>query len=192
MLLMHTDPHDPHGQDLLAIMTRLGLTNGEVMLSTQKVPPEHLSAVYNSVDCTINIADAEGFGLATFESLACETPIIVSMTGGLQEQVTDGEKWFGIGIEPTSRAVIGSLEVPYIYEDRISEEAFVSALIKFHNMPKEDRAELGRLGRKHLEKNYSMESFAKKWDHILTNVVKNYGSWETRKNYKSWEMMEIK
>ena len=35
----------------------------------------------------MNISDAEGFGLATLESLACETPIIVNMTGGLQEQV---------------------------------------------------------------------------------------------------------
>ena len=46
--------------------------------------------MYNMADCTINISDAEGFGLATLESLACETPIIVNMTGGLQEQVTNG------------------------------------------------------------------------------------------------------
>ena len=38
--------------------------------------------------CTVGISDAEGFGLSTFESLACETPIVVTMTGGLQEQVT--------------------------------------------------------------------------------------------------------
>ena len=70
--------------------------------------------MYNMADCTINISDAEGFGLGTLESLACGTPIIVNMTGGLQEQVTDGEEWFGIGIEPASKAIIGSLDVPYI------------------------------------------------------------------------------
>ena len=36
-------------------------------------------------DVTVNISDAEGFGLATLESLSCATPIIVNMTGGLQE-----------------------------------------------------------------------------------------------------------
>lgn len=191
MLLMHTDPKDPHGQDLIAIIENLGLTNGEVMMSTNKIDPEHLSAIYNMADCTINISDAEGFGLATFESLACETPIIVNMTGGLQEQVTDGENWFGIGIKPTSRAVIGSQEVPYIYEDRINEEVFVDALMKFYNLSKEERQELGRLGRNHLAQNYSMESFANKWDKVLTNVIETRGSWDTRKNYQAWELIEV-
>ena len=60
------------------------------------MPPDKLAEVYNAVDCTINISDAEGFGLATLESLSCGVPIIVNMTGGLPEQVTDGEK---IGLE---------------------------------------------------------------------------------------------
>ena len=192
MLLMHTEPHDPHGQDLLQIMNRLGLTNGEVMISSQKVPPEHLSMIYNACDCTINISDAEGFGLATFESLSCETPIIVNMTGGLQEQVTDGVNWFGIGIDPTSKAVIGSQEVPYIYEDRINKEVFVDALVRFYNTPKKERELMGTLGRKHLSDNYSMEQFAQRWEQTLDNVVENCGSWDTRKNYQSWELTEIK
>ena len=121
---MHTDPKDMNGQDLEHIIGELGLTNGEVMFSKEKIPPSHLAMMYNMADCTINIADAEGFGLSTLESLACETPIIVSMTGGLQEQVTDGENWFGVGIEPSSKAIIGSQEVPYIYEDRLNKEDF--------------------------------------------------------------------
>ena len=126
-LLMHTDPKDKHGQDLVAIMNELEATEGQVMLSTEKLSSKHMSMLYNIADCTINISDAEGFGLATFESLACETPIIVCMTGGLQEQVTDGEEWFGIGIEPTSKSVIGSQDVPFIYEDRISKEDVIAA-----------------------------------------------------------------
>ena len=191
MLLMHTDPHDVHGQDLLRIMNRLGLTNGEVMISSKKVPPEHLSMIYNIADCTINISDAEGFGLATFESLACETPIIVTMTGGLQEQVTDGVNWFGVGIEPTSKSVIGSQEVPYIYEDRINQEVFVDALVSFYNTSEQERKLMGKLGRKHIMDNYSMESFAKQWEEVLDDVVENCGSWENRKNYNSWECIEL-
>ena len=190
-LLMHTDPDDPHGQPLVRIMQYLGLLEGQVRLSTNKLAPEHLAAIYNMADCTINISDAEGFGLATFESLSCETPIIVTMTGGLQEQVTDGKNWFGIGIEPTSKSVIGSQEVPYIYEDRINEEVFVNALVNFYNIPKEERERMGKLGRQHLLKNYNMESFSKKWDEILTHVVETHGSWDTRKNYKAWELKEV-
>ena len=191
-LLMHTDPVDPHGQDLVAILSELGLNQGQVLLSRDKIPPEQLAMIYNMADCTVNISDAEGFGLATFESLACETPIIVNMTGGLQEQVTDGERWFGIGIEPSSKAVIGSQDVPFIYEDRVSKEDFVQALIKVTNMTKEERATLGRQGREHVLKNYSMEQFAKRWDETLTRVHARCGSWETRKNYNSWEFMEVK
>ena len=38
------------------------------------------------------------------ESLSCGTPIIATMTGGMQEQVTDGKNWFGFGIEPASKS----------------------------------------------------------------------------------------
>ena len=161
------------------------------MLSTDKVPPTHLAMMYNMVDCTINISDAEGFGLATFESLACETPIVVNMTGGLQEQVTDGENWFGIGIEPASKALIGSQEVPYIYEDRIAKEDFINALVKVTNMSPEERAALGAAGREHVLRHYSMEQFTTQWDQVLTAVHERCGSWDTRKNYNSWEFAEI-
>ena len=52
------------------------------------------------------------------------------MTGGLQEQVTDGKNWFGVGIEPASKAIIGSQQIPWIYEDRLSGEDVVNALYK--------------------------------------------------------------
>ena len=72
-LIMHTDPKDAHGQDLQQIVEHLGLdTQQQVLFSTQKVGQGDLAAMYNMVDCTINISDAEGFGLATLESLSCE------------------------------------------------------------------------------------------------------------------------
>jgi glycosyltransferase involved in cell wall biosynthesis len=94
---MHTDVKDNHGQDLEAIIHELGLIKGEILFSTLKIGAQDLCLMYNMADVTINISDAEGFGLATLESLSCGTPILVNMTGGLQEQVTDGENWFGIG-----------------------------------------------------------------------------------------------
>ena len=191
MLLMHTDPRDPHGQDLELILRELKLDKGEIVISNEKIPSEMLSMMYNMADCTINISDAEGFGLATLESLSCETPIIVNMTGGLQEQVTDGEEWFGYGIEPSSKAVIGSQQVPYIYEDRISKEDFIQSLLNFYNLSEEERREIGRKGREHVMKNYNFDNFVAEWDRVLTETYENLGSWENRKNYKSWTIEEV-
>ena len=190
-LIMHTEPKDPNGQDLEAIVRQLNADDGRIILSTQKVPPEVLSMLYNLADCTINIADAEGFGLATLESLSCETPIIVNMTGGLQEQVTDGEEWFGIGIEPASKAVIGSQQVPYIYEDRVSKEDFHAALDSMYALTREERKELGQKGRQHVLKNYNFEKFRNDWVQLIDKVVEERGSWEDRKNYDRWTFKEV-
>ena len=190
-LLMHTDARDPHGQDLPHLIEHLGIQNGQVYLSTAKVSPQELAAMYNTADFTINISDAEGFGLATMESLSCGTPIIVNMTGGLQEQVTDGENWFGIGIEPASKAVIGSLQVPYIYEDRLSQKDFHSALKKAINMNPKTYKKMSIQGREHVRKNYSFENYEKQWVQIMDEIVENYGSWETRRGYERWHMWEV-
>ena len=190
-LLLHTDPKDPNGQDLNAIIGHVGAQDGRVVLSTQKYPPEFLNYFYNIADCTVNISDAEGFGLATLESLSSETPIIVNMTGGLQEQVTDGEEWFGVGIEPASKALIGSQMVPYIYEDRVSKEDFIASLHKIYSMSEEERRELGKKGRGHVVKNYNFENFCKEWIELMDRVHDEYGSWDNRK-HKNWALKEIK
>jgi glycosyltransferase involved in cell wall biosynthesis len=193
-LLMHTDPKDPHGQDVIAIMERIGLTQGQVLLSTQKIPSEKLANLYNAADCTLNISDAEGFGLATLESLSCATPIIVNMTGGLQDQITDGENWFGLPIEPSSKAIIGSQDVPYIYEDRICKEDFINALKTMYEMSPADRSSMGLAGREFTLKNFNFQQFGSRWVNLLEDLHENCGSWnhsEGRKNYKGWEHTEL-
>jgi len=191
VLIMHTDPGDPYGQPIEHLMQHFGAIDGQIRISREKVSPEKLAAMYNIADCTLNISDAEGFGLATLESLSCGTPIIVTMTGGLQEQVTDGKNWFGIGIEPSSKALIGSQQVPYIYEDRICEEDFINALTEMYEMKKEDRKSLGEAGRQHVMKNYSFEKYQSSWVKVLDNVHKKHGSWENRKNYSPWTIEKV-
>jgi len=208
MLLMHTEPKDENGQDLYAIIKELGLDKEQsVFISKDKLTSE------NMADATLSISDAEGFGLSVFESLACETPIIVSMTGGLQEQVMDmtniqmscefvekrnneiSDKIkiceHGIGIIPASSVVIGSQTVPYIFEDRISKPDFLKAMVMFYNMTKEERILMGKKGREHVIKNYNFESFNKRWDEVLTHVHEKHGSWENRKCYRAWELRTL-
>ena len=113
------------------------------------------------------------------------------MTGGLQEQVTNGEEWFGIGIEPCSKAIIGSQEIPYIREDRMNKEEFVNALVEFYNMTPEQRKDMGARGREHVLMNYGFEKFQSRWVELMSSIHKNHGSWDTRKNYKSWNLTEL-
>jgi len=191
-LLMHTDPKDPHGQDLEAIAKELGLTKENFGLSTGKVAPNVMAQFYNAADCTINISDAEGFGLSVLESLSCGTPVIVNKTGGMQDQAIgeDGEH-YGVVIEPASKAVIGSQDVPYIYEDRVSGGDVVDAMVKIHQMTRAERKELGKKAVEHVNKNFNFEQYGRSWDKIFKEIHEKHGSWDTRKNYKSWTLKEI-
>lgn len=191
MMIMHTDPKDVHGQDLNHIVDHLGLTNGQVMFSLNKVPPENLASFYNLADVTINIADAEGFGLATLESLSCGTPIIATMTGGLQEQVVGNGETFGVPLFPSSKAVIGSQQVPYIYEDRLSAKDVKAALTKIYEMTPEQRAKMGAQGRKHVTDNYNFKDYSDRWVDLMLRVYEEEGSWATRKNYNGITFKEV-
>ena len=191
-LIMHTDPKDPHGQDLEHIIDHLGLnSHRQVLLSVKKVQPSDLAAMYGMCDCTINISDAEGFGLATLESLSCGTPIIANMTGGLQDQVRSGEDEFGVAIYPTSKAIIGSQQVPYIYEDRFNKGQFLSALSKLYGCSAENRADMGMRGREHVMKNFNFTKFNQAWVDFMLEIYEENGSWETRKYDGNINLLEV-
>ena len=190
-LIMHTDTKDPHGQDLDAIVRHLEMTKGQVLFSRNKISNADLAKYYNVADCSLMVSDAEGFGLSALESLSCGTPIIATMTGGLQEQVFDGETYFGVGIEPASKAIIGSQNIPWIYEDRLSGKDVVDAMLKIYNMSADERKELGKLGKKHAETNYGFDLFKKRWVELVDKTIESRGSWSERKDYSRWTLAEV-
>jgi len=191
VLLMHTEPKDPNGPDLMQIVEDLELDNGEVLFSRDKLEENKIATLYNIADVTVNISDAEGFGLSCLESLSCETPVVAVKTGGLQDQITDGKNEFGAMITPCSQQVVGSQLVPYVMEDRISKEDFIKALKKIYDASKEEREEMGRLGREHVLKNFNFDNFNESWVKLLLDVHEKYGSWENRKNHKNWRCEEL-
>jgi glycosyltransferase involved in cell wall biosynthesis len=190
VLLMHTDPHDVHGPNLIENLVYLGM-EGKILFSTNKLPEQQLAMLYNMSDCSINISDAEGFGLGVQESLSCETPVIVNMTGGMKEQITDGENFFGVGIEPASKAIIGSQQVPYIYEDRVAIDDVVEAMEKMYNMSETDRRELGKMARNHVMNNFSLEKYYEFWPRYMEEVNSECGSWPN-KEFKHYTLTEVK
>ena len=188
VLIMHTDVKDVHGQDLQRIISDHGLDDGQVLFSHEKVQNTDLAQMYGCSDVTICISDAEGFGLSTLESLSCGTPILVNMTGGLQDQATDGERFFGKGIHPASKAIIGSQEVPYIYEDRLNEDDFVNALKEIYDLSEEDRLQLRTDCAAWARDRFNFDNFVESWDNLFTKIYEEKGSWDTRQGHVPFEV----
>lgn len=85
LLLLHTQPIDPNGTHIPEMIKEVA-PNIKVAFSDKSIPREYLNYLYNIADVTVNVSSNEGFGLATAESLMAGTPIIVNVTGGLQDQ----------------------------------------------------------------------------------------------------------
>ena len=94
LLFMHTQPVDDNGTDIPEVIKYNG-QYGEYKFTDARFSTEELNLFYNSGDIILNIASNEGFGLASCEALRAGTPIVVNVTGGLQDQCgfeLDGEE----------------------------------------------------------------------------------------------------
>ena len=65
-------------------------------------------------------------------------------------------------------------------------------MMKFYNMTPEERSKMGEEGRQHVLDNYGLGQYAALWYETFNKVFDKFGSWENRKNYKKWELTEIK
>jgi glycosyltransferase involved in cell wall biosynthesis len=212
LLLMHTSPIDEHGTDLIAVKNDL-CKDYDVKFTSKKVDMEVLNQYYNAVDCTINIANNEGFGLATAESIMAGTPIIVNVTGGLQDQCgfnIDGEpfnekdfikigslhdksKWSNLShgewvipVWPSAINLNGSPATPYIFDDRVNNFDVRDAIMKMYKLGKEKRKDYGKIGRDWATRNLSSEIMCQKFVNGIESVLKNY---KKRKKYDLYKIV---
>jgi hypothetical protein len=173
---MHTAPVDQNGTDLYAVKEKI-CPDYDVRFSTARISTEQLNWIHNLSDCTINIAGNEGFGLTTAESVMAETPIIVNVTGGMQDQCGFRKKsngklftaddykqigslhswreWedkvtHGEWVKPVwSRAqtMSGSVPTPYIIDDKVDVYEVAEAIRYWYDKTPKQRAEAGKKGR---------------------------------------------
>ena len=176
-LIMHTTPKDPNGTDLFAVADRIA-PGCDIKFSTERVNQEQLNWIYNIVDCTINIAGNEGFGLTTAESIMAGTPAIINVTGGLQDQCgfkhkstkkyVTSEEYKEIGslhnyrewedklthgewvkpVWPRVQTMVGSIPTPYIIDDKVDVEEVADAIKFWYDKTPEQRTKAGLKGRK--------------------------------------------
>ena len=90
VLVWHAAPSDENGTDMRALCKTL-LPEYPVIFTHDNHPngsftDEDMNYIFNSCDVYINMASNEGFGLGSLEALTVGTPIVVNVTGGLQDQ----------------------------------------------------------------------------------------------------------
>ena len=211
VLLMHTQPVDENGTDLPAVIETMA-PECNILFSDARRPVDQLNLQYNLADATINIANNEGFGLATAESVMAGTPIIVNVTGGLQDQCgfeVDGKlltaddyikigslhqwrEWEGkakpgpwaLPVWSRALALAGSVPTPYIWDDRVDIEDVAVAIEKMYNTPKEVRKANALEGR---------EAFIGEMGLTHTNMCQTLmdGIESTFENWKPRERFEV-
>ena len=192
-LLLHTQPVDDNGTDLLAVRDMLLGEDESVKFSGGRISAEAMNMLYNLADVTVLPSSNEGWGLSLTESMMAGTMIIANTTGGMQDQMRfedeDGN-WikfdenfcsnhFGtykkcgewaIPVFPSNISVVGSPKTPYIFDDRLDFRDLAKAIIECYNMPKEEIKRRGLAGREWVTSDESMMSARK----MNENIVKYF------------------
>jgi glycosyltransferase involved in cell wall biosynthesis len=174
-LVMHTDPTDKEGPNLLVNTEAMGVVQS-VVFSNQRIEFEKMNVLHNISDCCINIAYAEGFGLATLEAMKVGKPVIAIKTGGLTRQVVDHRDGSenGIALDVEMQTLVGSQLVPYIYEDYVSTDTVAKALYDMYKMGAEKRKALGQKARDYVQSEFAMQTTIDKWHETLWDLSENY------------------
>jgi glycosyltransferase involved in cell wall biosynthesis len=207
LLLMHTTPVDENGTDLNVVSKSL-CPDYDVKFINIKLEQENLNELYSLSDCTINISSNEGFGLGTVESLMSGTPIIVNVTGGLQDQCGfnyNEDDYIKIGSLHNKRKysstkhgdwavpvwsdvnnLNGSVPTPYIFEDRVNIEEVSKSIKEVYNWNKKERKKRGLSGREWAIKNLSNKVMCDKMIEGIESVFKNY---ENKKRFNLYKII---
>jgi len=186
-LIMHTDPHDQEGPNLIYTASQLGVTDN-ILFSRDRIGFDKMNVLYNISDFCINISYAEGFGLSTLESMQTGTPIIALKTGGMTRQVVDhrdnSENGIALPVEFTS--YVGSQQVPSIAEDYVSNETVAKKLMEMYEMGSEKRLALGEKARRYAESEFNLQNTVDTWDKTLSETIENW-----RGRYARYEQFDI-
>jgi glycosyltransferase involved in cell wall biosynthesis len=212
-LLMHTEPVQEHGTDLPTTIAHCCSSETNVVFAPNRYTETELNYLYNIGDVTINVASNEGFGLATAESVMAGTPIIVNVTGGMQDQcgfemngkyltaedyvkigsLNDKKKYentkHGDWVKPIwpVRSTTGSVPTPYIFDDRVDFEDITPLIVEWYNTPKKDRDAAALKGREWMlgEGILSREAMCKT---LVDGMEGAFENWKPKEKFKLIEL----
>ena len=187
-LLLHTDPLDREGPNLYSIIEKLEIKDN-IVFSKDRVSFDVVNAMHNISDFTINVSNAEGFGLSTLEAMQTGTPIIAPMTGGQTRQVVDhrdgSENGFALPIE--LQTLVGSQNVPYIFEDYCSVQTIAEKIWQMYKLGSEGRKDLGQKAKRYVESEFSYQKTIDLWHETMLQKLENW-----KDSYERFTIKEIK
>ena len=210
VFIFHAAPKDDNGTDMREFCKAL-LPDYPVIFThdvpNQNFNTEYINKLYNSADVYINLASNEGFGLGSCEALHCGTPIVVNVTGGLQDQCgfknnkgeyLTADDYVELGsnhrgtylnhgewvkpVFPTNISCQGSPLTPYIFDDRCSFEDGGEALLEWYKVGPEERERCGELGRQFVNNEGKMTSKHMS-DSFIKNIESTFKNWKPREKY---------
>ena len=216
-LLMHTQPRDENGTDLPELVKAVA-PDIKIYFSDQKLDNKHMNFLYNMADVTINIASNEGWGLGTTESLMTGTPIILNVTGGMQDQcgfkykgkyltykdyewvhtLHDDRKWannkdltWGKWVKPvwpSNRSMVGSPPTPYIFDDRCRFDDVAQLIKDWYDEGKENRTKYGEVGRAYCFREESGMTANLMCQNFIKDMDNTFDNWVSRKPYEMFKI----
>jgi len=209
VFVFQSAPVDENGTDMRAVCQTL-LPEYPVIFTQDISGPmndEEMNFLYNSVSVYVNMASNEGFGLGSLESLTVGTPIVVNVTGGLQDQCgfkKDGKyltakDYIELGsnhtgtykehgewvkpVFPSNRSLQGSPLTPYIFDDRCSFEDVGEALLEWYNEGPEKREEYGEIGRQWVLSDDAKMTAEHLSQGMIDSMEGAFENWKPREKY---------
>lgn len=204
LLAMNTQPVEEAGTDLVSVKNAI-CPNYKIVFSGN-VSESELNLLYNGADVVVNVASNEGYGLTTAEALMAGTPMIINVTGGLQDQLRfedENGEWitqtpdfptnhngrykkhgnWGIGIFPKTRSLKGSPQTPYIFDDTADWEDLANAIYDMYKFTPETRQKMGVLGREWMLSEESGMSAKHMAEAVKMNIEFLLNIWKPKKNF---------
>lgn len=180
-LLMHTNPSDKSGQNLIEIARELNILD-TISFSVDIVDTKFMNIIHNISDVCLNISYNEGFGLTTLESMMVGNPIIATKTGGLFRQVIDyrDNSENGIGLDPEVKTLAGTQDIPYIFKDFVSCEKIADAIFQMYTLSPNDYDNLSKKVEKYASYAFNYEKVISLWDDSLYNKIKDFKCQKTK------------
>ena len=187
VLIMHTEPTDNEGPNLFKVTEMLGIQQN-VFFSRERIDFEKMNLLYNISDFCINMSYAEGFGLGTLEAMMTGTPIIAAKTGGMTRQVVDykDNTENGVALDIKHKTLVGSQNVPYIYEDYASCDDAAKGMMRLHNMSDYEKIMLSNKVLKYAKEEFSLQKTIDMWHDTMLETYKNW-----KDDYDCWVSREF-
>ena len=217
VLVWHTAPVDENGTDLPRLCEDLIPDCNVVFtypINNGPFDDKQLNFIYNAVDVFVNIASNEGFGLGSLQALAVGKPIVLNVTGGLQDQcgfMLDGtylneedyrtihslhnrRDWmnnpdltwgsWAFPVWPANRSLQGSPPTPYIFDDRAQYEEVSDQLMEVYKLTEEEREQISKDALEFI----SSEEIGMTAQHMAGRFIKDmdnaFDNWKPRTNFR--------